>query len=231
MNLKKQKMNCIATLFVVSICLAATTLFSGCEKVEDNGLTHEINELISPEILAEIESMGMPIYRGGKPPKDITGTYIVAPDICVATNRPNDEYGPGHQFADFFLTFSEQNNKKLTIKAASAQASHSGEGEGAYLVGTDDKFTVFCPMDMKTGGGHEYKTVSIFSGIITDAGIKDCYHSIFMIEGGGAVWFLIEDGQGRVVYDQDGMSERTAISKSQSTSNENSAASVMINRF
>ena len=181
-------------------------------RVDDNGLTPDINDFITPEILQTMEELGMPIYTGGNPPKDITGAYISTPDICVATNVPNDSYGPGHQFADFYFNLSEQNNDKLTIVVATAQASHVGEGTGAYIVGEGDKFTIFCPLNSyQQLLDHEYKNVVIFSGIIAEEGIKDFYHSTFMIEGGGAEWWLIEDGQGRVIYDSDGMSGKSTF--------------------
>jgi hypothetical protein len=208
--------------FWAAVTMAAM-MFASCDKdeeprtaVEANGLTRDINELISPEILQEIEELGMPINRGGNPPEDITGKYLVSPDVCVATNRPDDEFGPGHVFNDFYLTLSEQDNSKLTIKAATAQGSHSGEGTGAYLVGEGNSFTVFCPMDNTTGSGHVYKNVAIFSGTLTAGGIKDLYHSTFILEGGGSQWYLIEDGQGRVAFDSDGMSEKIAGATQQS---------------
>ncbi|MDR1784070.1 MAG: hypothetical protein LBR13_07420 [Dysgonamonadaceae bacterium] len=203
-------------LKVIMMALAAMTavLFISCEKesddsveVDENGLTPQINDFITPEILKEIEDLGMPINRGGNPPKDIAGSYVVEPDICVATNRPNDEYGPGHQFSTFYITFSEQDNKKMTVTVASSQSLMTGDGVGGFIVGDNSKFTVFAPMD-NTLLLHEYQTVDIFSGTYTDEGIKDFYHSTFMLEGGGAQYYLLENGQGRVAYDSDGMSNR-----------------------
>jgi len=203
-------------VMVIAIGLAVTSCKkdnddkgNNSTKVDENGLTPAINKLISSEILAEIEGMGMPIYRGGNPPKDITGVYVSSPDICVATNVPDDYFGPGHKFADFYFNLSEQNNNRLTIVVATAQSSHSGEGTGAYIVGEEDKFSIFCPLNSHTAYyDHDYKNIVIFSGIFTADGIRDFYHSTFMLEGGGIEWGLIEDGQGRVIYDSDGMSER-----------------------
>jgi len=168
--------------------------------------------------------MGMPIYGGNQPPKDLNGSYTIAPDVCVATNRPNDEYGPGHQFADFFLTLSKQNNKNLTITVANSQALMTGEGNGAYIVGSGDKFTIFVPMDNTQLFFHKYKTVDVYSGIATSTGIKDCYHSTYMLEGGGEEWLLIEDGQGRVAYDEDGFSEKTSNKRMSTSKNVNESS-------
>ena len=219
--LKNSKSAFLLSAKVVVMVIAISLVATSCKKdkdddkqtggdvvVDDNGLTPDINNLISPEILAEIEGMGMPIYTGGNPPKDITGVYVSSPDICVATNVPNDYFGPGHQFADFYFNLSEQNNSQLTIVVATAQAAHTGDGTGAYIVGEGDKFTIFCPLNSHTAAyDHDYKNVVIFSGIFTADGIQDFYHSTFMLEGGGFEWGLIEDGQGRVIYDSDGMSE------------------------
>jgi hypothetical protein len=217
----------LRNVVAIATCLAAMMFFAACDKdkekdgseIQENGLTRDINDFISQEILDEIEDMGMPINKGGNPPKNITGTFISTPDICVATNRPNDTYGPGYKFADFYLTLSEQDNNKLTIKAASDQSTHTGDGEGAFIVGEGNDFSVFCPMNkVDTKTEHKYKTVNIFSGTITDEGIKDFYHSTFMISGGGLQWGLLENGQGRIIYDRDGMSERRTGSKSKSLS-------------
>ena len=181
--------------------------------VDSEGLTEDIRNIIPDDILHQIEDMGMPVYGGNNPPANIEGNYLISPDICVATNVPDDSYGPGHQFSDSYLTLSEQDNTNQTITLALSQANMTGNGHGAYFVGTDNKFTIFVPMD-NVLIDHNYNTVDIWSGIATADGIQDCYHSTFMISGGGIGWGLIENGQGRVAYDSDGFSEKTDNFKS-----------------
>jgi hypothetical protein len=198
---------------VIATCLALIMPFAACKdeaddalwEMEENGLTRGINSIISPEALKEFEDMGMPVHRGGNPPMNIMGSYVSSPDVCVATNI-NDNTRPGNVFNDFYLIFSEQNNAKMSIKVERVQIA-TGDGTGSYIVGDGNKFTVFSRMKKDNGKGHKYKTVDIFSGTITDEGIKDFYHSNLMIEGGGEGG-LIKNGQGRVAYDSDGMAER-----------------------
>ena len=200
----------------IAICLAITATIFSCrkendeKKVEANGLTKEINNLIPAELLKEIEDMGMPIYRGDNPPKDITGIYVTSPNILFNSNIVNDYYPIGYKFADEYYNYENQDNKKLTITVKTRTANAIGEGSGAFIVGNGEKFSIFCLLNKeRIESGHKYKTINIYSGIITTEGIKDFYSSIFMLEGGGKEWGLIENGKGRVTYDQDGLAERT----------------------
>jgi hypothetical protein len=201
----------IAALFALFILLG----FVSCQKeVEENGLTNKINKIISEAVLSDIENMGMPIYRGGNPPADIEGEYLISPDICKASNRPNDQYGAGHQFSDYYVSFEKQNNRKLTVDVNLRQAFSEGEGADAYLVGNGDNFTVFVKIKGKILSFHNYQTVDIYSGTITSNGIKNLYQASIMIKGGGELYGLIENNQCRIAFDSDGFSERTANTKS-----------------
>ena len=175
--------------------------------VDDEGLTEDIHNIIPDSILQEIEDLGMPIYGGNNPPANLEGTYLISPELLVATNIPND-YAIGYKFVDFYLTLSEQNNEKQTITVAVTEGDRTGSGQGAYFVGSDNKFSIFVPMD-NISNGHNYNTVDIYSGIAATGGIQNYYYSTFMISGGGSQWELIENGQGRIFYDGDGFSEKT----------------------
>ena len=211
----------LGRMIIVLLCCYATT---SCKKdkdeetkdfeIQENGLTRDINELIPEAILEAMEDLGMPINYGGNPPLDITGAYLVSPQILVASNIPDDLSHIGHQFNDQNLTLSEQNNNTLTIKVQTAQGETSGEGEGAYLVGSGSKFTIFCLITHQIDDEHTCKTVDVYSGEITSGGIKDFYSSFVMVEGGGSQWDLVEDGQGRLVRDENGMASRITTSKS-----------------
>lgn len=208
------EINKIFLILSVLLLVFCGFTFVSCNK--DNGLTKEINKIISKDLLQAMEDMGMPIYRGNNPPVNIEGKYIIAPDVCIATNIPNDGFGPCFRFDDFYPTFSNQNNKKQTITVSASQSSTKGDGYGGYIVGTDDKFTVFVPMD-NVKNGHSFKTVDVYSAIAAPNGLKNCYHSAFMISGGGSKWALMENNQGRVIYDADGFSEIISIKTSQKT--------------
>jgi hypothetical protein len=191
-----------------------------CQKdVEENGLTNKINKIISEGVLADIENMGMPIYRGNNPPIDIEGEYLISPNICKASNRPNDQYAAGHQFSDYYVRFEKQNNRKLTIDVNMRQSFSDGESYDAYIVGEGNNFTVFTKTKAKILTFHSYQTVDIYSGTVTADGIKNFYLSSIMIKGGGSIYGLIENSQCRISFDSDGLSEKTANAKSLKTDN------------
>ena len=210
----------LSRIIIVLLCCYAAT---SCKKdkdekskgseIQENGLTRDINDLIPEVILEAIEELGMLIHRGGNPPSDITGTYLGSLMILVASNIPEESSNIGEEFSDFRHTLSAQDNDALTINVQTAQVSLTGEGEGAYLVGDENKFTVFCLVDIIIDG-HACKTVDVFSGEITSGGIKDFYYAFVMVEGGGSQWDLVEDGQGRLVRDENGMASRITTSKS-----------------
>jgi len=198
----------------VILAVVALMGFCSCTKeVEENGLTRKINNMISPEILRDIEKMGMPIYRGGNPPDNITGEYLISPDMCKVSNRPDDNWGPGHQFSDYYVRFENQNNKTLSVDITLRQAMSEGEGGDACLVGSGNKFSVFVKSKGKILGLHRYETVDIYSGILEEGGIRDLHHTSIMMKGGGVAYNLIENHQCRIAFDADGFSEKEAIAK------------------
>jgi len=174
-------------------------------KVEENGLTKDINNLVPEDTLEKIIGLGMPIHRGDNPPK-IEGIYNVSPLILTASNIPSDPIG--NRFKDLHINFYEQNNENLTIKINyQTNGNSSGNGIGSFIVGTGNQFTIFSEIDDVTNG-QENVSVQIYSGTITEQGIEDYYEAIFMVDDkGDKNNVIISNGQGRVAYDSDGISE------------------------
>ena len=175
--------------------------------LDEKGLTEAINELIPKDIQKKITDLGMPIYGGGNPP-NINGTYKFAPVIMKATSIKND-FPLRHRFDDITLTFSNQDNNNLTIEFSYTALNEFGEGTGAYIVGENNKFSVFVEVN-GTESGQRYKSADIIAGTVTPTGIKDLYYSFFILDDYGDPHNkIVGIGQGRVVYDSDGFSEKT----------------------
>ena len=200
--------------FYLTALVLTLTLTVACEeendpvipKIEQNGLTREINDLVPQSILDEMERLGMPINRGAKPPL-VEGRFFVSPLILLSSNRPGDV--PGYRFADYITTFFGQDNDELTIMLDYENGDESGSGLGSFIVGEGRKFSVFVAINAVQSGGTPAKLVNVFSGYLANGGIEDLYVANFMIDDNGDpqnVW--IENGEGRVAYDQDGFSER-----------------------
>lgn len=173
-------------------------------KVNQEGLTSDITELVPQVILDEMRRLGMPIY-GGETPPDLEGSYLASPFILVASNRPDDR--PGNKFRDYELTLSNQDNEKLRINLDYVHSLESGTGLGGFVVGTDNKFSVFVRVVSTVGVGATADFVHVISGQRTEDGVADLYFANFMLDNRGnpdGIW--IEEGEGRVLYDEDGFS-------------------------
>ena len=175
------------------------------------GLTEDIHNIIPDDILEKFIELGIEINGGNNPP-NVEGAYFVSPLILIKSNFA-DSYSPGYKFADMQLTFSKQDNAKLTVVCDYINGTQIGSGLGSFITGNGNKFSVFTEVS-GTFSGYPFKSVEIYSGEITPSGIKDYYSAIMITEEAPGT---IKRGQGRLIYDSDGSSERTTQSKATPT--------------
>ncbi len=194
----------------VMLLFFGVLLFSGCEKEEskgkldDNGLTPDINQLVPEAILNEMKDLGMPINTGDNPPS-IENIYHVAPFILKSSNRESDS--PGSQFADLKVQYSEQNNDNLTVTVDYVNGPEEGSGLGGFIVGDNNQFTVFAEITA-TSYGETAMMVFVMSATLGEDGLDDFYFANFMVDNNdNPSGYWIENGEGRVIYDSDGFSE------------------------
>ena len=180
-------------------------LFS-CKKDKDTklDLSKDIQNIVPDSTLNKIIALGMPINKGTKP-TDLTNIYKASPYILKATNIPND-YAIGFPFADYKVRLYDQDNDKLTIKLDYVNGPESGSGIGGYVSGNGSDFSVFVKVHA-VNSGSQAEVLQIISGTITSEGIKNFYFTNFMLDDYGDpknLW--INNEQGRVIYDSDGIS-------------------------
>lgn len=174
-------------------------------RVDELGLTKEIRDLVPIEILDEMIDLGMPI-NGGENPPSVEGTYFASPFILESSNRPSDY--KGQSFADFEVTFYGQDNDKLEIMADYKNGPETGVGVGSFIVGNECEFSVFLDIEGMISG-YTASFVFVLSGKLVSDGIVDLYYANFMVnDNGDPGGVFIENGEGRVIYDQDGFSEK-----------------------
>ncbi len=203
---------------LMAMFLTVVVLTAGCKKdkekdskVDDNGLTAQINNLIPDSILTKMVNLGMTI-NGGETPPALNGAYLASPFILKASNVPNDYVG--YAFADYTVTFYDQNNDDLTIKVDYVNGPESGSGLGGFVVGSDSKFTVFAEVNSEYYG-YTAKMVHVVSGTLTGTSIQNLYFANFMLDNNGNLGGLwIANGEGRVIYDSDGSSPKVNAMKS-----------------
>lgn len=204
-------------LFLITI---VTITFSACKKdgegddgsdlLGENGLPKPVNNIVSADLLNEIKSLGMTVNTGENPPS-LAGTFLASPFELKGTNVP-DDWPIGSAFADYYATLSNQNNANLSITLSYTSADESGSGIGSYISGSGNSFTVFAKTN-STIGSSSAELIQIISGTLTDGGISNFYYANFMLNnnGDGDIW--LENGEGRVLYDSDGFSEKTSNMK------------------
>jgi len=196
------------TLFSI-LCLVL--FFTACKKeeiapkVNEDGLTKEITDLVPQSILDEMAALGMPINGGANPPI-LEDTYLASPFILLSSNRPGDS--PGNSFAAYQVTFSGQDNDELTLMVDYENGGERGTGIGSFIVGEGCEFSVFVEVN-STYSGASAKLTHVISGELQGNGIKDLHFANFMLDNNGnpqGVW--IENGEGRVLHDSDGFSQK-----------------------
>lgn len=194
-------------IMIMAVFVLANTSCQKKAKLDANGLSKEINDLVPEYILTEIENLGMVINTGNTPP-DLEASFYVSPFILKASNRPGDT--PGLQFADYEVTLYEQNNPDLNIKYDYVNGPESGTGLGGFVVGENNDFSVFVEVTAQANG-ETVSLIHVISGTRVDGGIEDFYFANFMLDNNGNLnGYWIEDGEGRVVYDSDGYSPETS---------------------
>lgn len=181
---------------------------SGSNLLDPNGLSKDINDFVPDSLLNILDSLGMPINTGDSPP-NIEGTFILTPFTMVNTTITNDNYDIGQVISDYYVKFSDQNNNKLSVNIDYYNGGEAGNGIGSYIVGKSKDFSVFSKLTSTYQGDSAYILV-LFSGSIESDGLHNMYYALFMVENFGNTQF-INNGEGRIFYDSDGLSVPTTF--------------------
>ena len=196
-------------LMLMTVMLMALVTFTTCveddeEKLNEDGLTSDVLKILQGNALEKIKVLGVEIHGGNKPP-DIEGSYNLSPLICVNSTVPGDSW-VGLQMVDATVTFSAQNNSKLTVFTDFDESGgQGGKGTGSFITGSGNKFSVFVKM---TGhlNGLPLETIDVYSGEISSSGIKD-YHAVQIVTKGN-IYTTLPEGEGRLVKVSGGLAER-----------------------
>jgi hypothetical protein len=201
--MKKVLFGCMMILSVLFLGLVSCSK----DKSKDNELSKDIQNFVPDSTLQQIIDMGMVINRGIDPP-DLEGEYLASPYELTATNVA-DDYSLGTIFADYYFRLYDQDNDKLTIKLDYYNGGEQGSGLGGFISGKGDNFSVFIEVNSEYNG-YEATLLHVISGTMTKDGIKNFYFTNYMLDNNGnegGVW--IENGEGRVLFDNDKISPVT----------------------
>lgn len=171
----------------------------------------EIEDVIPPEILEEMDPY-INIYRGNNPPV-VEGTYLIDPFVTVyCQDQGNGGYSPGDIVNSTYIGFFNQDNSKLTLdfKSESVKNTAYEKGNGLFISGEDNKFTVYFDTEGMSSG-ITTKTALVISGVKTSMGIQNLEYAFVMVEKGpDPDHVLMAEGVFRVFKDKDGLAEKAS---------------------
>lgn len=167
-----------------------------------------ISQEIPTEYLSKLSGY-MPIYSGNTPPI-IEGTYKLSPWAVVFDEAG---YEPGHTFSDKIIRFSNQNTQQNTLAYNQKQGSAVGHSDNVVILGQGNNFTVFfIQQESDPEFNFTGKSAAIYSGTMSDTGIKNLYYGFLYLEKNDPQNKKIGVGKIRVIKDSDGLSETTTWS-------------------
>lgn len=168
-------------------------------KLEENGLTKDINALLPQTVIDEFFNLGFTINSGTNPP-ELANTYLASPFLLASSNITTDVIG--RQYADNTIRFYEFNLEKLTVTIDLTEGSNPMETYSGFLVGDGSLFTVFFEV-IKSNGVRLAKAIS---GSVNADGIYNLTYVLYMIDNNNVLG-VIQNGSCRIFQDGDYISE------------------------
>ncbi|MDJ1502990.1 hypothetical protein [Xanthocytophaga agilis] len=193
------------------IALVISVITSCKKENSDTGFSQDIKDLVPSENMDAMRQNGMTIYEGMKPPQ-IEGIYLSSEHILFGSSDKNDEIGK--RYADYRYQFFDQDVTDLSVKTSYKGYStddgslvDQASGLGSFISGHGNFFSVFSEEHGETSSGAKYTWLSIYSGEITDNGVKNLVTSFYMKDKEDPYNDLVDVGTVRVFKDKDGVSE------------------------
>lgn len=191
-----------------SLLFLMTLLFGAisCSKT-DEPVAPAIEEIVPPKALTEMKPY-ITIYEGNTPP-NIEGVFFIDPSESVfCQDYPEGHgYAPGKLVSSYYIKFSNQSKITRTLEYTEKAKSvnDSGVGSEAFIVGSNNNFTVYMYKE-GTADGISYKTAVVVSGTKVDSGISNLRYALVMVEKeDDPNNKLTKEGFFRVYKDQDGL--------------------------
>jgi hypothetical protein len=206
-----------ASFFRISLLLAcpawiAIASLSGCKEKTTEPLTPEetVRSILTPEMLDTLKKLGMVFNDGGNPP-NIEGSFYANKKRLIGSNVPGDTLMK--PFGNTSIKFSGQTGDQH-IRVEYQQGSvGSGEGLGAIITGTDDRFTVYVQANVQSTR-HDTTITAVsaacYSGRVDAEGIHDLMNSTLITrkDTPDPNNIVIPVGKGRVIIETDSLAAR-----------------------
>ena len=190
---------------LLSAIFVATILLFGCKKEKDGAddtikQTQQINLVLPQKYIDTLKNLGISIHEGTTPPI-VNGIYIFSPSILKASNIPGDEIGS--TFSESKIKMENQNNTDFTLCIIGQSLLVDRDTSIVTAIsGSGNNFTVYSKIKATAGSNYAYFAV-VFSGTMSDSGIKNLEYGIINIDNSHGVGTFISEGSARLVYDGD----------------------------
>jgi hypothetical protein len=180
----------------------------------NTGLSAEIQKFVPQAILDDVKAKGMKINEGKIPPS-LNGAFVVEPMELLSPFSEKDPWKKGKVIEPYYIQFRDYDtNKNTVLLDYNNLVDDQGKGLGAYVAGSGRKFTIFAEAK-GVASGITYTTLLVISGELTETGeIKDYEMATYLKEKSETVDLrLIPVNQGRIWFDNDKLSKKTATYK------------------
>ena len=168
------------------------------------GTEDERIEQVVPDDIRQKMEPYIPIYDGTNPP-NVEGCYFIDPYEAVYCE--DNGYAPGERVSSYYIKLTSQSKENtIDMEECSASGNSYSIGEGAFISGEGNNFTIFFNT-IGTTYGIETRQAVLLSGTKATDGIKNLRYAFVMVEkGDDPENKLMKEGVFRVFQDRDGMS-------------------------
>jgi hypothetical protein len=196
----------VGIIFLGIVCPSCKT-DEPSQLIEENGLSHEINNLISSDIFNILDSLGMPIHAGGNP-VNVEGEFLISEAVLTSSNLKDDSVG--YEFEGIRILFSSQNSRELKLMTKIIHDSSESDWQQSFISGSGIDFSVFSEIKTySTAKKDSAVSAQIYSGTWSSDGLTDLHMAVVMLDNyNNPDGSYIDVGNARLIFDKDGFSEK-----------------------
>ncbi|REG90687.1 hypothetical protein [Algoriphagus antarcticus] len=187
-----------STLLILVVSLA----FTSCKDDDDdpNVVQVKINNVVPEQYLQIVRGLGMETYTGDTPP-DISGTYLMSPNLLLRSNIPND--APSNSpFVNYTINFTNQNSSNFSISFTGSASGEQDSSNSAVIAGSGNDFSVYGKSTTVVGSNSVVLGV-IYSGTMEGGKIKNLKRAIIVLDDSKGGPNLLKNENARVFQDGD----------------------------
>jgi len=177
-------------LSIFTILLVMSPIFISCEKESDDSDNSEnfefdgslaaIRDFYNSDVVSEMQSLGFEINTGDNPPF-LEDCYLASPLELTDTSVPNDP-PVGTIYEDLNFCLSNQDTSLLTIDFNGTSANVSYDGDGSYISGSDNRFSIFLKITITAGDGTSAISAYAVSGHLENGNIVGFQSTLIMLD-------------------------------------------------